>query len=216
MTSPDRPFENLNLAAPNQQKRGFILRPSPETVALESEPRATGFVSWREALAERSGLPLTVIPERERLSYLQEFSRLAGRRAYFEACPRHTCGSPAMVSLGECLKLAIDECAARERNLTGVLGEECKAKAEAPDALRWIAFARWEAGAKVWRLDFLTGTIAPEPARLTWQDRDRWHELRGYAAHYAKIETEFPRELAAELAALELRAVAHREPEPKS
>jgi hypothetical protein len=59
-----------------------------------------------------------------------------------------------------------------------VWGEELRAAAERPDALKHVAFARWEARGKVWRFDLITGETLEEPPRLTTSEREDLTELR--------------------------------------
>lgn len=132
----------------------------------------------------------------------------AGRGAHWHIEPRFTGGSPAMISLGEVAHVAVQEFEARERCATGVFGEELKAKAEQPDALKGIAYGRWEKGKKVFRFDLLTGETFEEPKRLTWDERERLLFLRHYKT-LAKLEMR--PSWTAELDALEYRARIHRE-----
>lgn len=139
------------------------------------------------------------------------YRHTAGKRPRWHIEPRFTGGSPAMISLGEVARVASQEFEARERCLTGVFGEELKAKAEAPDALKGIAYGRWEKGNKVFRFDLLTLETFEEPKRLTWDERTRLIELRDYAKRSAGFRLPMPGNMADELKALEYRARIHRE-----
>ncbi len=139
---------------------------------------------------------------------LTTIARQAGRNAFFHIEPRYTSGSPAMISMLEVLRIAVQEFEAHARCLTGVYGDELKTLAETK-GLKYIAYARWEKGSKVWRLDLLTNEIYEEPKQLTWTDRERLIELRGYLIHHKKIGESFRWQT--ELDALEFRAMIHRE-----
>jgi hypothetical protein len=142
------------------------------------------------------------------LESVTELTRLAGRKAFWHVHPRYTSGSPAMVSMGEAIKAAVDEYKFREINLSGVFGDELKARAET-EGLEHIAYARWEAKGKVWRLDLLTGQVAVEPDELGWEERDRLIDLRGQkkGADFWKEPFRFENELLQ----LEARAKLHRQ-----
>lgn len=127
------------------------------------------------------------------------------RNAFFNLVPRYTCGSPAMVDLGEACRVADHERDAYENNRTGVFGEELKAKAEAK-GLHGIAYARWEKGGKVWRLDLLTGKEEIELPRLSWDEKERVKDLRN-RKQFLGLNTSHT----TELSALEKRLEIHRE-----
>jgi hypothetical protein len=139
------------------------------------------------------------------------YQNTRGKRPHWHIEPRFTGGSPAMISLGEVAHVAAQEAEARERCATGVMGAELKAKAEQPDALKGIAYGRWEKGNKVFRFDLLTGETFEEPKRLTWDERSRLLCLREWKAHYVKIGQPMREVSEAELSALEYRAKIHRE-----
>lgn len=123
------------------------------------------------------------------------------RKAFFNLVPRYTSGSPAMVDLGEACRVADHEKEAHANHLSGVFGDECRRMAETK-GLHGIAYARWEKGGKVWRLDLLTGREEIELPRLNWNERERIRELRQFAPDATRK---------AELAALEHRLEIHRE-----
>lgn len=129
----------------------------------------------------------------------------ASRKAFFYLVPRYTSGSPAMVDIREACHVADGERKAYVNNLTGVFGDELKSLA-LTKGLGGIAYARWERGGKVWRLDLLTGEETIELPRLTWQECNRVRELRGYRDHFP-----LERDMATELAALEHRLEIHRD-----
>lgn len=139
------------------------------------------------------------------------YQNTKGKRPFWHIEPRHTGGSPAMISLGEVARVAVEEIEARARNATGVFGAELKAKADQPDALKGIAYGRYERGGKVWRFDLLTGETFEEPKRLTWNERSRLLCLREWKEHYVKIGRPMRDADEAELTALEHRARIHRE-----
>lgn len=142
---------------------------------------------------------------------LLDLTREAGRNSHYHLEPRYTCGSPALVPMGVCLKVAVQEFEAHKNNLTGVFGEEARRKAEIV-GLKGIAYARWEKGAQVWRLDLLTGETFIEPERLSWEEKDRLRELRHNKAWFdAHPPEQMTAKLLTEMAALEERATIHRE-----
>jgi hypothetical protein len=132
-------------------------------------------------------------------------SQAASRKAFFHLVPRYTSGSPAMVDIREACHVADGERKAYVNNLTGVFGDELKSLA-LTKGLGGIAYARWERGNKVFRLDLLTGIESIEPPRLTWEDCDRVRELRGYRDHFP-----LDRDKRIELDALEHRLEIHRD-----
>lgn len=137
----------------------------------------------------------------------------SGRRfnLHWSIAPRFTSGSPAMLSLGEVARVAIQEQEAHANCLTGVFGEELKAKAERPDPLANIAYGRWEKGGKVFRYDLLTGKTFEEPKRLEWSERERVRWLRNLRATHERSGARLCDSLSKELAALEHRLELHRE-----
>ena len=130
------------------------------------------------------------------------------RHIHFEARPRYSCGSGALVDADVCCKCAADEVRSRDMDLTGVHGEEKKARAEKL-GLSWICYARWEKGKKVFRYDLITGENIQEPKRLDWDELTEWKGLRHH------VEVFGPSSLApkdeARLVELELRANMHRQ-----
>jgi hypothetical protein len=136
---------------------------------------------------------------------LTEVGANTGRNAYYHVAPKYCCGSPAMVTLGTCIAVAIDEEDARATKLTGVQGEDWKRRAET-EGLGGIAYARWEKGGKVWRYDLLTRERFVEPKRLTYDEKQHVLSLRNRKQYIG-----LTRELEAELAALEYRLTIHRE-----
>jgi len=125
----------------------------------------------------------------------------------FEVCPRYCSGSPTLVSEQVCAQEALDEQESRERHLSGVYGEEHKAKAE-KEGLEWICFARWTKGNKAWRYDLITGALIQEPKRLNSLEEDRLKLLRnwkefGLSNWHTGLENE--------LVALEGRARMHQQ-----
>ena len=130
----------------------------------------------------------------------------AGRSAHFSVAPRYTCGSPAMVSMETAVRVAVEEREAYEQCLDGVMGEELQRTARAR-GLANIAYARWEKGSKVWRLDLLAGGDAfIEPPRLGYKDEARLRLLR-----LMKVNGGAEFGYVAELALLESRAALHRQ-----
>lgn len=127
------------------------------------------------------------------------------RKAFFHVAPRYTCGSPAMIDLAQACHIADGERNSYETHLTGVFGEHLKTFAE-KKGLGGIAYARWEKGGKVWRLDLLTGEEKIEPARLSWAEREKVRELR----QWIDLARRSP-DKARELALLEARLEIHRE-----
>ncbi len=131
-------------------------------------------------------------------------------KAFCSVAPRYTCGSPAMISMFEAVRVAIQEIDAHKMALTGVMGDKDKKKAETA-GLDNIAYARWEKGNKVWRYDFITGKTFVEPPRLTWNERERVRILRGFVVHFARAEQEMRPEWVQELKNFEHRLYLHRE-----
>lgn len=113
-----------------------------------------------------------------------------------------------MVPMGVAIKVALQEFEARERQLTGVFGDTSRTEAQA-GGLAGIAYARWEAKGKLWRLDLLTGQTFAEPKELNWDERSRVQNLRTLKDHSARFGQPF--NFAAELGALEARAALHRQ-----
>ena len=136
---------------------------------------------------------------------LIDLTRKAGRRAFFHIHPRYTGGSGAMVNLGVCAHAAAEEEEFYHIALTGVWGEEKKKLAETK-GLAGIAYARWEKGRKVWRLDLLTGAIFEEPKRLEWRDLERLKDLDNRKQHVGLAP-----DLDRELTGLLHRAEIHRQ-----
>lgn len=110
-----------------------------------------------------------------------------------------------MIDEYQVCRVAEDERERREQCLTGVFGEELKKKAE-NEGLSWIAYARWQKGNKVHRLDLLTAETIIEPPILWHKDRERLLDLRN-----RKQFVGLSNELEQELKQLEFRAFIHRE-----
>lgn len=134
-----------------------------------------------------------------------ERSRQAGRSAFYNVEPRYSAGSPALVSLGEAAKLAVEEVQFHELHLSGVFGHTHRTRAEQL-GLSGIVYARWEAKGKVWRLDLITGERFMEPKRLSWDEQDRVLMLRN-RKQYVGLD----RDSQFELDELERRARLHRQ-----
>lgn len=153
---------------------------------------------------ERQILDVVIVQE----VALDALRQARARSPHFEVRPRYCCGSPALVDADMCAHEAVDEAEAHARCLTGVYGEELKAKAENM-GLKGICFARWQKGTKVFRYDLITGETYLEPKRLGWDEKDRLRTLRKHAEVFGR-HTLIPSNLA-ELDALEVRAEIHRE-----
>jgi len=126
---------------------------------------------------------------------------------YFEVRPRYTCGSPGQVSERICAEEALSEQEGYQRALSGVYGEESKAKAER-EGLEGICFVRWSKGNKTWRYDLIMNVKYEEPKRLETEDEDRLKLLR----HWKEFGlSNWHTQLEAELVALENRAKIHRQ-----
>ena len=105
----------------------------------------------------------------------QALRKLHVRHVHFEARPRYTCGSGALVDEDVCCQCAADEVRFRDMDLEGVHGEDRKVRAEKL-GLSWICYARWEKGKKVFRYDLITGETIQEPKRLEYDEvRDLFH-----------------------------------------
>lgn len=110
-----------------------------------------------------------------------------------------------MIDLAQVCHVAEEEREAMERCLTGAYGEKDKTTAETK-GLAWIAYARWQKGNKVFRLDLLTGEQIQEPPTMRHKDKERLADLRNRKQFVGLTwETE------QELVALEFRAMIHRE-----
>lgn len=148
------------------------------------------------------------VEEQQVLEQTMEALRQARTRLpHFECRPRYCGGSPALVPIGTCVHEAVDEKEAHARCLTGVFGEENKAKAEKL-GLKGICFARWQKGKKVFRYDLITGETFEEPKRMSWDDKDHLRCLRKTKEYGICRWTP---DMEAELADLEMRADIHRE-----
>lgn len=130
------------------------------------------------------------------------------RNVHFEVRPRYCGGSPSLVPQGTCAQEAVDEQEAYERHLTGVYGDKKKAMA-GKKGLKWICFARWEKGKKVYRYDLITGETIQEPKRLSWEDKERLRFLRRHVELYGVQAILYSAKN--ELIDLEVRADMHRE-----
>jgi hypothetical protein len=129
----------------------------------------------------------------------------APRKANFSVRPRYTAGSPAGVDMDTAIKFAVDEIRFHAMVLTGVWGEEKQRQAET-DKLEHLAYARWEKGRKVFRLDLITGEEMVEPKSLMYKDEERLRVLRNMKQFVGlRQDTE------QELKDLEFRAMIHRQ-----
>lgn len=126
-------------------------------------------------------------------------------KAFYHLVPRYSSGSPAMVDLGEAVRVADHEQEAYFNCLTGVFGNDLQVMAKSK-GLSGIAYARWEKGNKVYRLDLLTGIESIEPPRLTSKECDRVRDLRNERKHLSLTPLK-----TAELMALESRLEIHRD-----
>ncbi len=150
----------------------------------------------------------------ERLGVVPTFDILlkltneAGRNAFYHIYPRYSSGSPAMIPMGQVIKAAVEEYHSWQRCLTGIFGDELKAKAET-EKLGNIAYARWQKGAKTWRLDLLTREKYIEPERLSWADREKLKNLRWSKANFSANQWSLIRDGQRELDELERRAWIH-------
>lgn len=136
---------------------------------------------------------------------LLEVARGAGRNAHFYLAPRYTPGSPALVDIGTCCHVGAEEVEAHEWTLDGTYGSQLQAKAQAEGVVN-IAYARWEKGAKVYRLDLLTGECFVEPRQLDHDEVERVKILQNKQC-YVGLRTDETRELGVLIA----RAKLHRQ-----
>lgn len=107
------------------------------------------------------------------------FQRAGRHQAQFHVRPRYTPGSPALVLDTVAMKVAVEEKAAYERALTGVMGEREKRKAEVL-GLSGIAYAMYEKGSGKkfrWHVFDL----------ITYEETRRLHETQLREQGYVKI-----------------------------
>lgn len=109
-----------------------------------------------------------------------------------------------MVSEEIAMRVAVQEVESYEMALTGAVGQQEEAKA-AKEGLSWIAYARWEKGRKLFRLDLITGEQITEPPRLEDKDIKRLKLLRN-SKKYGLMRFDEN-----ELTGLEFRAKIHRQ-----
>lgn len=130
----------------------------------------------------------------------------APTKAHLHLEPRYTCGSPAhCLDQDTVLHVANDEIASYDQYLTGIFGEANKKRAEV-EGLAGIAYARWEKGKKVFRLDLITGEEFVEPPQLNYKEMSRALDLQN-RLKYVGLNPDLKRELET----LEYRAKLHRQ-----
>jgi hypothetical protein len=113
-----------------------------------------------------------------------------------------------MVPVGVAARVAEKEFEARERNLTGIFGDDLKQKAETL-GLANIAYGQWQAKGKVWRVDLLTGEVFIEPKELNRDERAQLRSWRARLPHYNQPGEKPP--FAAQMAQYEARVAIHRQ-----
>lgn len=96
------------------------------------------------------------------------------RTASFSVVPRYTCGSPGSVDFYLAMQVLGEELRSYEHAREGAYGEKKQAEAESK-GMMWVAYAVWERGSKVFRMDFATGEVVQN---LSDKEIDRRNFLR--------------------------------------